>query len=91
MKLNSYEIDNQLFNRQMGLYMKRDNLINKKFDELDPDILSVLTRTMMDIEDRIQIYKKELQKGEMFNVNYPKNRSEYKRKDISLMEIYRSV
>ncbi len=75
----------------MGLYMKIYNLINKKFDELDPDILSVLTRTMMDLEDRIQIYKKELQKGEMFNVNYPNNRSEYKRKDISLMEIYRSV
>ena len=37
MKLNSYEIDNQLFQRQMGLYIKIDNLINKKFDELEPD------------------------------------------------------
>ena len=38
MKLNSYEIDNQLFNKQMGLYIKIDNLI-KIFDEkcfLDP-------------------------------------------------------
>jgi hypothetical protein len=67
MKLNSYEIDNQLFNKQMGLYIKIDNLINKKFDELEPDILSVLTRTLMDLDDRIQIYKRGLQHGEMFN------------------------
>ena len=67
MKLNSFEIDNQLFQKQMGLYIKIDNLINKKFDELEPDILSVLTRTLMDLDDRIQIYKKGLQHGEMFN------------------------
>jgi len=91
MKLNSYEIDNQLFNRQMGLYMKIDNLINKKFDELDPDILSVLTRTMMDLEDRIQIYKKELQHGEMFNVNYTRKIKQRKLEGISLVEIYRSI
>lgn len=91
MKLNSYEIDNQLFKKQMSLYMKIDNLINKRFDELEPDILSILTRTMMDLEDRIQIYKKGLQNKEMFNVNYPNNRSEYKRKDISLMEIYLTI
>ena len=70
MKLNSYEIDNQLFNKQMGLYIKIDNLINKKFDELEPDILSVLTRTLMDLDDRIQIYRKGLQHGEMFNTGH---------------------
>ena len=70
MKLNSYEIDNQLFQKQMGLYIKIDNLINKKFDELEPDILSVLTRTLMDLDDRIQIYKKGLQNGEMFNAGH---------------------
>jgi hypothetical protein len=91
MKLNSYEIDNQLFNRQMGLYMKIDNLINKRFEELDPDILSVLTRTMMDLEDRIQIYKKELQKGEMFNINYHNLRKNKKLESTSLVEIYRSI
>lgn len=91
MKYNSNEIDNQLFNKQMSLYMKIDNLINKKFDELEPDILSVLTRTMMDLEDRIQTYRRGLQNREMFNVNYPNNRSEYKRKDISLMEIYLTI
>ena len=91
MKLNSYEIDNQLFNRQMGLYMKINNLINKRFDEIDPDMLSVLTRTMMDLEDRIQIYKKGLQHGEMFNINYTRNPKERKLEGISLVEIYRSI
>ena len=70
MKLNSYEIDNQLFQKQMGLYIKIDNLINKKFDELEPDILSILSRTLMDLDDRIQIYKKGLQHGEMFNTGH---------------------
>jgi hypothetical protein len=91
MKLNSYEIDNQLFNRQMGLYMKIDNLINKRFDEIDPDMLSVLTRTMMDLEDRIQIYKRGLRHGEMFNMNYTRNPKERKLEGISLMEIYQSI
>jgi hypothetical protein len=70
MKLNSYEIDNQLFQRQMGLYIKIDNLINKKFDEIEPDILSILSRTLMDLDDRIQIYRKGLANGEMFNANH---------------------
>ena len=87
MKLNSYEIDNQLFQKQMGLYIKIDNLINKKFDELEPDILSILSRTLMDLDDRIQIYKKGLQHGEMFNVNYTRNKKEKKLESISLKEI----
>ena len=76
MKLNSYEIDSQLFNKQMELYIKIDNLINKRFDELEPDILSVLTRTLMDLDDRIQIYKKGLQHGEMFNGGQYRNSKE---------------
>lgn len=95
MKLNSYEIDNQLFNKQMGLYIKIDNLINKKFDELDPDILSVLTRTLMDLEDRIQIYKKGLQHVEMFNVgHYRKPKEKIGLKEggfISLKDIMNEV
>jgi hypothetical protein len=75
----------------MGLYVKIDNLINKKFDELDPDILSVLTRTMMDLEDRIQIFKKEIQKGEMFGVTYQNLRKSKKIGSISLIEIYNSI
>ena len=90
MKLNSYEIDNQLFKKQMGLYIKIDNLINKRFDELEPDILSVLTRTMMDLEDRIQTYRKGLQSREMYSVNYIRNSKE-KKIETSLIEIYKSI
>ncbi len=83
MKLNSYEIDNKLFNKQMGLYMKIDNLINRRFDDLDPDMLSVLTRTLMDLDDKIQLYKRGLQHGEMFqNNNY-----RYKKEKVGLKEI----
>ena len=85
MKLNSYEIDNQLFKKQMSLYMKIDNLINSRFNEFDPDMLSVLTRTLMDLDDKIQIYKKGLQHGEMFNVNYTRNPKERKLEGISLV------
>ena len=70
MKLNSFEIDNQLFRKQMSLYIKIDNLINSRFNEFDPDMLSVLTRTLMDLDDRIQIYKKGLKHGEMFNAGH---------------------
>jgi len=91
MKLNSYEIDNQLFNKQMSLYMKIDNLINSRFNELDPDMLSVLTRTLMELDDRIQLYKKGLQHGEMFNVNYTRSKKELKFEGISLIEIYKQI
>jgi len=75
----------------MSLYTKIDNLINQRFNELDPDMLSLLTRTLMDLDDRIQIYRKGLQHGEMFNVNYTRNPKERKLEDISLMEIYHSI
>lgn len=91
MELISYEIENQLFKKQMSLYMKIDNLINSRFNELDPDMLSVLTRTLMDLDDRIQVYKKGLKHGEMFNVNYNNNPKERKLESISLVEIYRSI
>jgi hypothetical protein len=91
MKLNSYEIDNQLFKKQMSLYMKIDNLINSRFNEFDPDMLSVLTRTLMDLDDKIQIYKSGLKHGEMFNVNYTRKPKERKIEGISLVEIYRSI
>ena len=91
MKLNSYEIDNQLFKKQMSLYMKIDNLINSRFNEFDPDMLSVLTRTLMDLDDKIQIYKKGLQHGEMFNVNYTRNKKERKLEGISLVEIMNKI
>ncbi len=91
MKLNSYEIDNQLFKKQMSLYMKIDTLINSRFNEFDPDMLSVLTRTLMDLDDKIQIYKNDLKHIEMFNVNYTRNKKESKLESVSLIEIYNSI
>ncbi len=91
MRNNSSEIEYILFKKQMSLYTKIDNLINKRFNELDPDMLSVLTRTLMDLDDKIQIYKKGLQHGEMFNLNYTRNPKEMKLEGISLVEIYRSI
>ena len=95
MKLNSYEIDNQLFNKQMSLYMKIDNLINSRFNEFDPDMLSVLTRTLMDLDDRIQLYKNGLKHREMFNVGYyrkPKDKVGLKESGfISLKDIMSEV
>jgi hypothetical protein len=70
MKRNSVEIEELLFNKQLDLYIRIDNLINKQFDELEADVMSVLTRTLMDLEDRIQLYKKELEMKEMFGNKY---------------------
>jgi hypothetical protein len=91
MRYNSSEIENILINKQMSLYTKIDNLINQRFNELDPDMLSVLTRTLMDLDDRIQIYKKDLKHGEMYGVSYHNNRKERRLEEISLMEIYNSI
>jgi hypothetical protein len=95
MKLNSYEIENLLFQKQIGLYIKIDNLINKKFDELEPDILSILSRTLMDLDDRIQIYRKGLANGEMFNAGHyrkPKEKVGLKESGfISLKDIMSEV
>jgi hypothetical protein len=80
MKRNSIEIEKLLFNKQLELYIRIDNLINKQFDELEADVMSVLTRTLMDLEDRIQLYKKELERKEMYGNTYKKRnnlKSEY--------------
>jgi len=66
-KYNSKEISDTLFEKQISLYSKIDNLIHQRFNELDPDMLSVLTRTLMDLEDRIQLYVKELKQREMYH------------------------
>jgi hypothetical protein len=91
MKLNSYEISYLLFKKQLDMYLKIDKLIQNRFDELDPDILSVLTRTQGELSDKIEIYTKELKHGEMFNINYTRNPKERKLEGISLVEIYRSI
>jgi hypothetical protein len=91
MKFNSYEISNLLFQKQLDMYLKIDKLIQNRFDELDPEILSVLTRTQGELSDKIEIYTKDLKHGEMFNVNYTRNKKESKLESISLIEIYNSI
>lgn len=91
MKLNSYEISYLLFKKQLDMYLKIDKLIQNRFDELDPDILSVLTRTQGELSDKIEIYTKELKHGEMFNINYTRNSKERKLESSSLIEIYNSI
>lgn len=70
MELNSYEIDRMLYQKQIRLYQRIDDLINKQFDTLEADKLAVLTRTMKDLEGSIQLYKKGLQNGELFGKFY---------------------
>ena len=91
MKFNSYEISNILFRKQLDMYLKIDKLIQNRFNELDPEMLSVLTRTQGELSDKIEIYTKGLKHGEMFNVNYTRKPKERKLEGISLVEIYRSI
>jgi hypothetical protein len=67
MKYNSNEIETILFQKQMNLYTRIDNLLNQKFDELLPDTISDLTSTLIELDDRIQSYKRDLKQREMFN------------------------
>jgi hypothetical protein len=78
MKRNSIEIEELLFNKQLELYIRIDNLINKQFDELEADVMSVLTRTLMDLEDKIQLYKKELERKEMFGKTFKEKNNLHK-------------
>ena len=91
MKQNSYEISNLLFKKQLGMYLKIDKLIQAKFDELDPDMLSVLSRTQGELSEKIELYIRDLKHGELFNVNYTRNPKERKLEGISLVEIYHSI
>jgi hypothetical protein len=90
MDFNSYEIDRLLYQKQISLYQRIDDLINKQFDALEADKLAVLTRTMKDLELSIQLYKKGLQNGELFGITYHSNRKP-KYEGISLLEIYISI
>ena len=85
MKRNSIEIEELLFNKQLELYIRIDNLINKQFDELEADVMSVLTRTLMDLEDRIQLYKKELERKEMYGITYEERNNLNKKKAPNIM------
>ncbi len=91
MELNSYEIDRILFNRQLDLYKRIDDMIKKHFDELDSDRLAVLSRTLLELEERMQLYKKGLKNSELFGATYRSIRKDKKLEGISLMEIYYSI
>lgn len=91
MKFNSYEIDDILFNRQLSLYQRIDDMIKKHFNELDSDRLAVLSRTLLELEERMQLYKKGLQHNELFGHTYRNNRKERKLEGLSLMEILSSI
>jgi len=67
MKYNSNEIETILFHKQMNLYTRIDNLLNQKFDKLEPGVISDLTSTLIELDDRIQSYKRDLKQREMFS------------------------
>ena len=67
MKYNSNEISDILFEKQISLYSKIDTLLNQKFNELQPDIISDLTTTLIELDNRIQLYIKELKQREMYH------------------------
>jgi hypothetical protein len=52
--------------KQLSLYNRIDNLIQTKFEELGPEIISDLTSTLIDLEDKIQMNLKELRQMEMY-------------------------
>ena len=91
MEFNSYEIDRILFNRQLDLYQRIDDMIKKHFDELDSDRLAVLSRTLLELEERMQLYKRGLQHSELYGVTYRSIRKDKKLEGFSLMEILSSI
>lgn len=82
MKYNSNDIEELLFKKQLNLYIRIDNLINNKFESIEADIMSVLTRTLMDLEDKIQIYKKEIKQKEMFGKTFEERNNLHKKSPI---------
>ncbi len=79
MEYNSSEIERILLNRQINLYKRIDDLLNQRFNELEHDIISDLTSTLIELDDRIYNYTKGMKNGELFGVSYQINR---KRKNI---------
>jgi hypothetical protein len=91
MKYNSNEIENIIFHKQMNLYTRIDNLLNQRFEELEPDVISDLTSTLIELDDRIQSYKRDLKQKELFGTTYHKIRNNKKIEEISLMEIFSTI
>jgi hypothetical protein len=76
MEYNSSEIERILLNRQINLYKRIDDLLNQRFNELEPDIISDLTSTLIELDDRIYNYTKGMKNGELFGVKYQNNRTQ---------------
>jgi hypothetical protein len=76
MEYNSSQIERILINRQINLYKRIDDLINYRFNELDPGIISDLTSTLIELDDRIHNYTKEMKNSELFGVSYHNNRKQ---------------
>jgi hypothetical protein len=50
-------------------------------------MLNVLTGTLMDLDDKVQLYKRGIQNGELFGVSYHNNRKQRKLEGLSLLEM----
>jgi hypothetical protein len=72
MKYTSYEIEEMLFNKQIRTYNRIMDLINKDFDTMGEDRLSILLRNCIDMYGDIQSYNNNLKTQEMYQVNYRK-------------------
>ena len=72
MKYTSYEIEEMLFNKQIRTYNRIMDLINKDFDTMGEDRLSILLRNCIDMYGDIQSYNSKLKTQEMYQVNYRK-------------------
>ena len=61
-----------LFNKQIRTYNRIMDLINKDFDTMGEDRLSILLRNCIDMYGDIQSYNNNLKTQEMYQVNYRK-------------------
>lgn len=72
MKYTSSEIDDILFNKQIMTYNRILDLINKDFDTMGEDRLSILLRNCIDMYGDLQSFNNNLKTKEMYQVNYRK-------------------
>lgn len=72
MKYTSSEIEEILFNKQIRTYNRIMDLINRDFDTMGEDRLSILLRNCIDMYGDIQSYNNNLKTQEMYQVNYRK-------------------
>lgn len=76
MKYTSSEIDDILFNKQIMTYNRILDLINKDFDTMGEDRLSILLRNCIDMYGDLQSFNNNLKTKEMYQVNYRKKEKE---------------